>query len=66
MALQRRRTLHPTANFVRPDKQDIPASALILAKGSLATPEPSPSAARPLISDLVTADELFLKQWMAG
>lgn len=46
MARQRRRTMHPTAHFVRPDKQDIPASALILAKGSPAPAEPSPPAAQ--------------------
>jgi len=47
MALQQRRTLRPTAHFGRPDKQDIPVSALILAKGSVATAEASPPAARP-------------------
>ncbi len=46
MARQRRWTLHPTAGFVPPDKQEIPASALILAKGSGATPEAWPPAVR--------------------
>jgi hypothetical protein len=46
MAWQQRRTWHPTAHVVRRDKQDIPASTLILANESLATPEASSPAAR--------------------
>ena len=46
MARQRRRTLHPTAHFVPPDKQDIPASVLALVKGSSTHAEATPPAAR--------------------
>jgi hypothetical protein len=44
MALQRRRTLHPTAHFVPPDKQDIPASVLARTKGVVTRAEASPQA----------------------
>ncbi len=46
MALQRRRTLHPTAGFVAPDKQEIAASVLARVKRSGATPEAWPPAVR--------------------
>jgi hypothetical protein len=46
MALQRRRTLHATANFVPSDKQDVPASVRVLARASVAHAEASPPAAR--------------------
>jgi hypothetical protein len=44
MAGQRRRTLHPTAHFVPPDKQDIPASVLARTKGVVTRAEASPQA----------------------
>jgi hypothetical protein len=48
MALQRRRTLHATANFVPPDKQDVPASVRALATASVAhAEEPPPAYRRP-------------------
>ena len=46
MALQRRRALHATANFVLPDKQDVPASVRALARASVTHAEASPPAAR--------------------
>jgi hypothetical protein len=49
MALQRRRTLHPTAGFVAPDKQEIAASVLARVKRSGATPEAWPPAVRRLM-----------------
>jgi hypothetical protein len=45
MALQRRRTLHATANFVPADKQDVPARVRALARASVAHAEASPPAA---------------------
>jgi hypothetical protein len=46
MALQRRRTLHPTAHYVPPDKQDVPAKDRALAgvEESVARAEASPPA----------------------
>jgi hypothetical protein len=44
MARQRRRTLHPTAKYIPPDKHDIPASVLAHTKGAGTPAEASPSA----------------------
>jgi hypothetical protein len=46
MALHKRRTLHVTAHFVPPDKQDVPASVRARAKAVAAHAEAPPPAYR--------------------
>jgi hypothetical protein len=70
MALQQRRTLHPTAHFVRPDKQDIPAIVELSPIGDpIATPRPSQSVLESEATRICVGDDherplsarLFLK-----